>query len=76
MIYQSKQKNSQKKSSQSNQKGQIVVEYVLLLVLSIGIALLVVSYIVSRDPSSPGFLISKWYEILSFIASDLADDIL
>ena len=54
--------------------GQIVVEYVLLLVIGVTVAFILSTTMVSRDPSSPGFLIKKWSDIITFIGQDLADD--
>jgi len=53
-----------------SKKGQIVVEYVLLLVVSVAIALLITQAMVNRSADSPGFLIKKWSEIIDFIATD------
>ena len=50
--------------------GQIVVEYILLLIIAVGIALLITNTMVSRNPESPGFLISKWYKIINLIGAD------
>ena len=56
-----------------NQQGQIVVEYVLLLVISVGIAILITTSMVNRNPESPGFLMVKWREIIQAIGSDPAE---
>lgn len=64
------QKISGQKSS-----GQIVVEYVMLLLVVVFLAFLITSTMVSRNPDSPGFLIQAWYSILQTIAADPADDI-
>ena len=56
-----------------NQKGQIVVEYVLLLIIAVGIAALLTKQLVSRDSSNPGILTSKWSAILITIGADLPD---
>lgn len=53
--------------------GQIVVEYVLLLVISIAIAFTITSTMVSRDPNDPGFLITKWEKIITMIGADEID---
>jgi len=53
-----------------SKKGQIVVEYVLLLVVSVAISLLITQAMVSRDTENPGFLIQKWSELINFIAAD------
>lgn len=55
--------------------GQVVVEYVLLLVLAVSLAFLLVSLVVSRDQNNPGFLISKWVSLIQMIGLDQADDI-
>lgn len=57
------------------QSGQIVVEYVLLLVIGVGVATLITSRMVSRNPNSPGFLIVKWTQILQAIGNDTPDDL-
>jgi uncharacterized protein (UPF0333 family) len=67
--------NSFQKSTRRNQRGQIVVEYVLLLVVGVGIATLITSQMVSRDSNSPGFLISEWVGIINTIGADTADDL-
>lgn len=56
-------------------KGQVVVEYVLLLVVSVAVATLIVSLMVSRQSDNPGFLIEKWKEIIDFIGSDYPDEL-
>jgi hypothetical protein len=56
-----------------NKRGQIVVEYVLLLVVATGVAALLVSQLVSRNSDNPGVLTSKWNSILITIGSDVPD---
>jgi hypothetical protein len=56
-----------------NQSGQVVVEYVLLLVVAVGLAALLVSQVASRDQDKPGFIVAKWQSILKTIGSDLPD---
>lgn len=53
--------------------GQIAVEYILLLSLSVTIAVLISTLVVSRNPENPGFLIVKWREFIEFIAGDVID---
>ncbi|HMN67066.1 MAG TPA: hypothetical protein PKC28_00875 [Bdellovibrionales bacterium] len=57
------------------QRGQIVLEYVLLLVIGVSVAILITSTMVSRNPESPGFVIRKWLSIIQTIGSDPADDL-
>lgn len=59
----------------SNAKGQILVEYILLMVVVISVALLISSVMVSRNADRPGFLIAKWYSLIQFIGNDYADDL-
>jgi hypothetical protein len=56
----------------AKQKGQIVVEYVLLLVIAVGIAALLISQLVSRG-DEPGIIMAKWHYIMKTIAADNPD---
>lgn len=58
-----------------NERGQIIVEYVLLLVFAVTIAMLITRAMVSRDPGNPGFVVQAWHAALTQIGSDKADDI-
>lgn len=51
------------------------MEYVLLMVVAISVALLITSVMVSRSADRPGFLIAKWYAIIREIGNDPADDL-
>ncbi|MBS1972443.1 MAG: hypothetical protein JSU04_19210 [Bdellovibrionales bacterium] len=62
-----------KTKSLTNRRGQVVVEYVLLLVIAVAVAALITKELVRRDPDSPGVLIKKWDDILKEIGSDLPD---
>jgi hypothetical protein len=66
--------HSSHQTTRRGESGQIVVEYVLLLVIGVGVATLITSQMVSRNPNSPGFLIAKWVAILQTVGSDTADD--
>jgi len=59
----------------ANRRGQIVVEYVLLLVIGVALAFLITTQMVSRSESSPGFLVRKWVSIITAIGADSADDV-
>lgn len=50
--------------------GQIVIEYILLLIIAVGLAMIITAGLVSRNPDSPGLLVSKWYQIINFIGND------
>ncbi len=55
------------------QKGQIVVEYVLMLVVGVLIAFVIVNALINRNEEDPGYLITKWHSMLKAIGSDLSD---
>lgn len=57
----------------NNQSGQVIVEYVLLLVIGVAMAALITRVMVSRNPDTPGFLIVKWTEIIRTIGEDYPD---
>jgi hypothetical protein len=63
-----------KKKSFKNNRGQVVVEYVLLLVIAVAVAALITKELVRRDPDSPGVLVKKWDDILKEIGKDLPDN--
>jgi uncharacterized protein (UPF0333 family) len=64
-----------KERTLGGESGQIVLEYILLLVVGVAIAALVTTTMVSRNPDSQGFLITKWIAIIQTISSDMADDV-
>jgi hypothetical protein len=66
---------SRKKRSEKRESGQIVVEYVLLLVVAVSVATLITRTMISQSPGQTGFVITFWQEIISQIGSDKADDI-
>lgn len=64
--------NSTKRSL--NQKGQILVEYMLLLLISVSFATLLVSQLISRkDGDSQGIIIKSWSRMLRTLGNDLPD---
>jgi hypothetical protein len=67
--------NSSHQTTRRFDAGQIVVEYILLLVIGVGVASIITSMMVSRDPNRPGFLITKWVDILKDIGADTPDDL-
>lgn len=56
-----------------NSRGQIVVEYVLLLSVGIVIAVTLTKMMAGRDPDSPGFIVSTWVRMNEVISADLPD---
>jgi hypothetical protein len=55
------------------QAGQIVVEYLLLLVIVVSLSALIIRQLASRDDQNPGVLIDKWNKIQIEIGKDLPD---
>lgn len=64
-----------KRLNMRNQRGQIVLEYVLLLVVAVAMAALLTTTLVSRNPESTGMIVLKWYQIIQTIGADPADDL-
>jgi len=54
----------------NRQRGQIIVEYILLLVIVVGLAALIVRGVVHRDKDEPGFLIKAWNNMIQTIGAD------
>ncbi len=55
------------------QSGQVVIEYVLILVVLVTIGTFIVSRMIGRDPQEPGFVIASWNSIAGVIANDNPD---
>lgn len=56
-----------------NQKGQILVEYLLLMVIAVACATLLVKNLISRDDQNAGIFIKQWDKIIHIIGNDLPD---
>lgn len=56
-----------------HQSGQIVFEYVLLLVIAVGAATALSKLLVSRNADSGGVLTSAWSRTINSIGSDKID---
>lgn len=57
-----------------NKRAQVLVEYLLLMVIAVGIATLLTNILISRKPgSSTGIIITAWDKILTTIGKDLPD---
>lgn len=56
-----------------NKQGQVIVEYVLLLMIAVSIAALVVKQLGSRSPDEPGLIVLKWQQVLQAVAKDIPD---
>lgn len=57
-----------------SQKGQIVVEYVLLLTIAVTLAMIIVTQLIKRDPEDPansGAVIKQWQSMQEAIGKDV-----
>lgn len=57
-----------------NNRGQLIVEYVLLLSIAAVVAGIVVSKLASRSPDEPGAIITGWSKVIQSIGSDQVDE--
>lgn len=53
-----------------NRTGQVVIEYMLLLVLVTSLGAVIIKGLVSRNTDDPGILVAKWHSIIKTIADD------
>ena len=67
-------KTSGKARLGQSQGGQIIVEYVLLLAIAVGIALLMTRTLIGRDQGNEGFVIQAWQTLIEQIGKDASDD--
>lgn len=56
-----------------NQRGQIVIEYMLLLVIAVAIAAIMVRGLANRSEGSEGIVVKRWKQIQQEIGNDLPD---
>lgn len=62
--------------SYKNNRGQLIIEYVLLLAMAGVVSAIVVSKMASRDPNDQGSIITGWSKIIQSIGNDRVDDCL
>jgi len=70
----SRYKNTGSEQKNQRRKGQVVVEYVLLLIIAVSIAGLVLKGCVSRKQDEAGVVIQFWDEMLNVVGADEADE--
>lgn len=58
-----------------NQRGQLVVEYVLLLLVVVVIATTLVKGLISQDESEPGALVRAWQTMITIVGNDSAGEV-
>lgn len=67
------------KPNSSNNKGQVLVEYLLLMVIAVACATILIKGLIGREgggPGSgkkPGIIIDKWDQIIRIIGNDIPD---
>lgn len=54
--------------------GQVVIEYILLLVVVVSLGAIIIRDLVSRNPDEPGILVAKWQSIIKTIADDKPEE--
>ena len=57
-----------------SERGQVVVEYLLITMVAVMVALAITTRLISRDTNDMGFVIFKWQKILETIATDYASE--
>lgn len=56
-----------------SQSGQIVIEYVLLLVIAATIAAVLLRGLASRSSDHPGIVVERWIDIQTEIGAEIPD---
>lgn len=56
-----------------SKSGQIVIEYMLLLVIAIAISAIMVRGLANRTEGSEGIVVKRWKQIQTEIGNDLPD---
>lgn len=56
-----------------SQQGQVLVEYLLLMVIAVGMVTIITKAMINRSDDNMGFIIKSWNGILKNIANDLPD---
>ena len=53
--------------------GQVLVEYLLLMVIGVACAAILTKQLINRDAAKPGLVINAWNKILINIGKDIPD---
>jgi len=61
------------KTTLGQNKGQLIVEYVLLIFVVVSIAVLMTRSLVGRSEGNTGLIINKWSQLLEMVGQDLGD---
>lgn len=65
--------NSSLNASGRGRRGQVVLEYILLLIISVTMAFIITRLMVGRDEGNAGFVIVTWQRLLTEIGQDRPD---
>jgi hypothetical protein len=68
-----RQESKKKPSSLNNQSGQIILEYILLLFISVSIATFLTRQLINRNPDKPGIITGAWSAMNQAIGSDIVE---
>ena len=60
--------------SKNEESGQVVIEYILLLVIAVSVSAIISTSVVGRNQDSPGFLTKAWSGLIQFVTTDQTDD--
>ena len=61
------------KSLLRQEKGQLILEYVLLISVVVVVAASLSRLLVSRNEDNPGVIINKWVQFLNLVGQDMGD---
>lgn len=61
------------RSKLRHDSGQIILEYILLLVISVSVATYLTKKLVGKDPEDAGIVTSAWSQINSAIGADIIE---
>lgn len=58
-----------------SQRGQVILEYILLLIVSVSLAFLIITQLVgtSGDEGEPGIVVQTWRALTQGVADDYPD---
>ncbi len=64
-------------TKKTSQKGQLVLEYILLMLVTVGLSLSISNLLIkkSADPQEQGLIISVWSSTVAKIAADYAGEL-
>ncbi len=67
------QANVTPKTILGQNKGQLLVEYILLIVIVVVIATSLTKLLVGRSEGESGVIITKWFQLLEMVGQDIGD---